>query len=413
MQPAPDLPTWRIISDGGSSKLIEGPGEMPMFRTGSGKSVSGETGFDEEGNVCSWRGGGDGAVGGESLPMFRTGSGKSVAVKRSSMGKALAILEGEDLGKGEDSLPMFRTGTGKSVAVKQSSMGKALALLEGEDLGKDIFLVANEIADFTPVLYIQQQHIFSADLKPTYTTHSGSMFSDFPFQTGSGKTVNVSFAGLKRAKTLLGLDASQTVEHTIKGRDNYTFNEQETSCHLEKGLGLNHELASAQSTGFLDTRSIPRHLTCTGDMSIFGNQRMNKSPFRVFESGLHRSASINPQIKLQTAGGLAIQISDDALQRARSILGESEIEVPHNERKGSYPNLSVLKENEYLHNTSLNEENVFQASLHKSSGMLENMESRIPLLAESSFKKRQLLLPAVNANSCGDAQIRSPRMNLN
>ncbi|KAK1322189.1 hypothetical protein QJS10_CPA03g01063 [Acorus calamus] len=347
MQPAPDLPTWRMISDGGSSKLIEGPGEMPMFRTGSGKSVSVKQ--DSMKRAISVLGEGEetvrGAVSGESLPMFRTGSGKSVVVKRSSMGKALAILEGEDLGKGEDSLPMFRTGMGKSVAVKQSSMGKALALLEGEDLGKD--------------------------LKPTYTAHSGSMFSNFPFQTGSGKTVNVSSAGLKRAKTLLGLDASQTVEHTIKGRDNYMFNEQETSCHLEKGLGLNHELASAQSTGFLDTRSIPRHLTCTGDMPIFGNQRMNKSPSRVFESGLHRSASINPQIKLQTAGGLAIQISDDALQRARSLLGESEIEVPHDERKGSYPNLSVFKENEHLHNTSWNEENVFQASCTKVLGCLK------------------------------------------
>ncbi|XP_030537321.1 protein BREAST CANCER SUSCEPTIBILITY 2 homolog B-like isoform X2 [Rhodamnia argentea] len=85
----------------------------------------------------------------QSLPMFRTGSGKSVALKQSSIAKALSVLGDED---GDDfpdpgqahvrdfrpdrSSFIFQTGSGKVVSVSPTGMERAKPLLgleEGTD----------------------------------------------------------------------------------------------------------------------------------------------------------------------------------------------------------------------------------------------------------------------------------------
>ncbi|URD81443.1 BRCA2, helical [Musa troglodytarum] len=82
----------------------------------------------------------------DRFPLFRTGSGKSVTIKESSLRKAAAVLEGNGINKGDkitldvgakdEVFPMFSTGSGKLVTVKESSIRKAAAIFIGENMEK-------------------------------------------------------------------------------------------------------------------------------------------------------------------------------------------------------------------------------------------------------------------------------------
>ncbi|URE10493.1 BRCA2, helical [Musa troglodytarum] len=71
----------------------------------------------------------------DRFPLFRTGSGKSVTIKESSLRKAAAVLEGNGINK-DEVFPMFSTGSGKLVTVKESSIRKAAAIFIGENMEK-------------------------------------------------------------------------------------------------------------------------------------------------------------------------------------------------------------------------------------------------------------------------------------
>ncbi|URE34013.1 BRCA2, helical [Musa troglodytarum] len=83
----------------------------------------------------------------DRFPLFRTGSGKSVTIKESSLRKAAAVLEGNGINKGDkitldvgakdEVFPMFSTGSGKLVTVKESSIRKAAAIFIGENMEKE------------------------------------------------------------------------------------------------------------------------------------------------------------------------------------------------------------------------------------------------------------------------------------
>ncbi|XP_019058392.1 PREDICTED: protein BREAST CANCER SUSCEPTIBILITY 2 homolog B [Tarenaya hassleriana] len=131
------------------------------------------------------------AVSGE-LPMFRTGSGKSVALKESSIARAMSFLADDKFANSgaaiapyrvlqapREALPLFRTASGKSVPLKESSITKALSVLGDDNMALSDTVLAGE---------------------------SRLGFTNSFFQTGSGKKVGVSCAGFARAKVLLGLE---------------------------------------------------------------------------------------------------------------------------------------------------------------------------------------------------------------
>lgn len=135
--------------------------------------------------------------------------------------------------------------------------------------------------------------------------------SNSMFQTGSGKTVNISSAGLLRAKTLLGLNENYDEEQTQK---------QSSSTEL---IAPDH----------LETQNLSK-LSFNSSTKVVTSSR--------FKSGLHGSESMKlpncmnassepPPVKFQTAGGRSISVSTDALQRAKSLLGNLEVDSFLNE----------------------------------------------------------------------------------
>ncbi|KAL0555703.1 hypothetical protein IC582_009658 [Cucumis melo] len=185
----------------------------------------------------------------------------------------------EDAGAGPS---MFRTGLGKSVSVKQSSIDKALSLLS-DDNAPDIGQLRN-----------------------------GGNFSNSLFQTGTGKSVNVSSEGLLRAKTLLGLEEDDTCSnfqnfgqaispYDVKGG----FLESKGVCSMEDMSGAPVSISPLVSN------------TCFSRSSL---ENQASPSFRQIE--LPNKA---PPIKFHTAGGRSLSVSSDALQRARSLLGDPEL----------------------------------------------------------------------------------------
>lgn len=138
--------------------------------------------------------------------------------------------------------------------------------------------------------------------------------SNSMFQTGSGKTVNISSAGLLRAKTLLGLNENYDQEPTQK-------------------QSISTELIAPDNPSHLETQKLCK-LSFNSSTKVVSSSR--------FRSGLHGSESMKlpncmnaasepPPVKFQTAGGRSISVSTDALQRAKSLLGNLELDSFLNE----------------------------------------------------------------------------------
>ncbi|KAL0450971.1 UNVERIFIED_CONTAM: protein BREAST CANCER SUSCEPTIBILITY 2B [Sesamum latifolium] len=217
----------------------------------------------------------------------------------------------------EEDPPMFRTGLGKSVQVKQSSMAKARSVLGDVD---DDTLTDKGHFDGSENGYAPSKPMFGVDsqrsavtLKSRLQSASESVpnMSNSMFQTGSGKTVNISSAGLLRAKTLLGLDQnydreSLDVFEQTKKQSTSTESRKNLS-HLETEDLSTSSLSS--STKVLTSSSLPSD-SC----------RTAAKEFQDF------TARKPPPIRFQTAGGRSISVSSEALQRARSLLGNPEFD---------------------------------------------------------------------------------------
>ncbi|XP_034695014.1 protein BREAST CANCER SUSCEPTIBILITY 2 homolog B-like isoform X1 [Vitis riparia] len=231
------------------------------------------------------------------------------------------ILEND--GPCVESPPMFRTGFGKSVTVKQSSIAKALSVLGDDDFGAG-----------------GQDH----------DRDNGCGFSNSLFQTGSGKMVNISSAGLVRAKTLLGLEENSnhhscqehiTKQNVMDGLDGG----QNSSC-----LEMQEDLNSIKSE---DAKPVPRPFSTS---TSWRTGSINEAVPHLKQSEMYNPAPNPPPIKFHTAGGRSISVSSDALQRARSLLGDPELGTSLNEGdeddmvssflKGSFRDASSDKEND-------------------------------------------------------------------
>ncbi|XP_077214363.1 protein BREAST CANCER SUSCEPTIBILITY 2 homolog B-like isoform X3 [Tasmannia lanceolata] len=442
--PSSCLPSMSDLLLQGSSKLFQDENvnvheSSPMFRTASGKSVavkqsSIRTALSVLGEGSSKLLHDENGNGHDSSPMFRTASGKSVALKQSSIRTALSVLGDEEItktgsskliqvenGNGHDSSPMFRTASGKSVSLKESSIRTALSVLGDGEItergpskllhdknnspifrtgsGKSVGVNQSSITKALSIL--GEGETKTRECVDNYVGNRGHGFSNSLFQTGSGNIVNISSAGLTRAKTLLGLEenyspcTSQSLEHTIKRSDTTELDKQGNSQHLEKLLGLTPGTEGKHRLGSLDAKSLPKcPVNCQKDKYSSGNQS-KEDIFAMCGSG-----SKQPPVMFQTAAGRSISVSNDALQRAMGLLGDSESGISPSKIAAYDPLFSFHKEDTTCDMPSSNKENVSYASFlpQKAATGKHLANGILPLKGTLSYQKQSSSFPKV-ANS--------------
>ncbi|KAJ0089320.1 hypothetical protein Patl1_31429 [Pistacia atlantica] len=240
------------------------------------------------------------------------------------------ILENEN--EAAETTPMFKTGMGRPVKLKQSSIAKALSVLGNED-GEG--------------------------------RHAGNEcgFSNSLFQTGSGKFVNISSAGLVRAKTLLGLEEDddncnfQDLQHTRTPSTPISpcGRQSVSNFQVKEGLEVNR---------MMNVTAVPRPSSiCNSGLS--GNIFKNEISSDMMQSESLNSAPKPPPIKFHTAGGRSLSVSSDALQYARSLLGDPELGTLFDEGNAGESDLSLIKEARCDNSTSNKETDVFTSVSHQ------------------------------------------------
>lgn len=137
-------------------------------------------------------------------------------------------------------------------------------------------------------------------------------FSNSLFKTGSGRKVTISPNGLVRAKTLLGL-LNEDLQFKTPHRDAATTVDDETPPYLQ--LHNNKVMESSYKMTMMN--------------GFFENNNKVLQPSDIVLGsagcvGVGVAAKQAP-IKFSTAGGRSISISSDALQRARSLLGDPDL----------------------------------------------------------------------------------------
>lgn len=216
--------------------------------------------------------------------------------------------------------------------------------------------------------------------------------SNSMFQTGSGKTVNISSAGLLRAKTLLGLAENYDQEQTQK---------QSTSM----------ELLALENPSHLETQG-PNNLSFSSSTKVLTSSRV-KSGFHGSESmkflDCMNTAPEPPPVKFHTAGGRSISVSGDALQRARSLLGNPEFDSFLNEASTADPRFPIIDDGKP--SCSSNQKNDFSTPfLHRGieNGDCSSRNFTSPPRSSSykkqSFGKSERLQPGNNLITQFDAE---------
>ncbi|XP_065041026.1 protein BREAST CANCER SUSCEPTIBILITY 2 homolog B-like [Musa acuminata AAA Group] len=346
--------------------------------------------------------GGDGGRGdGERFPMFRTGTGRAVSVSESSIRKARSVLGGAGdtdtsgsirhgiettSGGQDDRFPLFRTGSGKSVTIKESSLRKAAVVLEGNGINKG----------------------------DKVTLDVGAKDELFPmFSTGSGKAVTVKESSIRKAAAIfIGENMEKESPNPLQcGRNNHDGHEKSVlldPSSTEKALSIidgsnpkteqlhenfrwdmNQETAGTSLLDCVDVNSVQRSPeNCINKFCSTGSYLTNGQLQKTLEHKLDSSDCGQSPVKFQTAGGRYVSISNDALKRARNLLGESDIEVSENNITLDQPLSSVLRNKNNLDDTFWNKENISSPHSPHCGGM-GKLVSRTP---PSLTKRRQFSL---------------------
>ncbi|CAN1276941.1 Protein BREAST CANCER SUSCEPTIBILITY 2 homolog B [Linum perenne] len=254
--------------------------------------------FSDDGNKFRWEvAGGVAQSEAEVHPIPPVSSGSRLP----SM--ADLLLEGcsklmESANGDEGSTPMFRTGSGKSVVLKQSSISKALSVLGDEGVSGCAFYAGEAINRGGP-----------------------GCFSNSLFQTASGKSVGVSSTGLLRARSLLGMEGDGD-DSSIFDELQYPQRPSTTKENLD-WQSLNHTGMRCSPTKDLAMPTCSPALTYK--IGFAGTRPMNEFTPDSLQSKVSDPAAKPPPIKFQTAGGRSLSVSSDALERARSLLGDPEL----------------------------------------------------------------------------------------
>ncbi|TVU21686.1 hypothetical protein EJB05_31338, partial [Eragrostis curvula] len=306
------------------------------------------------------------------LPLFQTGSGRLVAVSKSSIRRASAVLEPRNIAKElEDeahlndgcATSIFKTGPGRSILASKNTREKAHSVLGAEEgakienpiaeSGVQRFILENVSSSHKASIHFEQGKFANKGHEdcgipfPMFQTGSGKsvlvsersvqkarsvleeegdanrdnhklvnlekkfpMFAS-PLKTSSVRTVNISSVGVSRAATLLGLEentlSTQFFGHVgEKLGTKITVEQEDPECRID----VAHENAISVD---------PHKGFCQSENRIFmdAHEQMRFSKSTASDSGDH-------SIRFSTAGGQSMAISSDALQRAKSLLGESE-----------------------------------------------------------------------------------------
>ncbi|KAJ1269748.1 hypothetical protein BS78_06G001000 [Paspalum vaginatum] len=328
-----------------AEKSFQEDGRLPLFRTGSGRSVKVSKGsikrasaFLEPRNIAKELEDEAHLTDSCTTPIFKTGLGRSILATENSLEKAQFVLEAKeavkqvnnDTGDGfaenpmfqagiqqfspenESSkprartlmeqgksatkdcggpLPMFQTGSGKSVLVSESSVQKARAVLEEEDNCK----------------WLKMDKNF-----PVFAS---------PLKTSCARTVNISSAGISRAASLLGLEendfSTQFFGH-VGDRLGTKVTVKQGNPEHRLDVAAAHAISGGPHTGICPTENptlMDRH------------QQFGFSKCTTTDSGGH-------SIRFSTAGGRSMSISTEALQRAKSLLSASDLVVSANDSVG-------------------------------------------------------------------------------
>lgn len=170
--------------------------------------------------------------------------------------------------------------------------------------------------------------------------------SNSMFQTGSGKAVSISSAGLHRAKAMLGLEKNSNHESF----DGF----EQTRKHLTAS-----QLLCCQNSSPLEMED-PANLGFSSVSRItispyIAKSNPLRSEFKEFTPDFVDAANKPPPVKFHTAGGRSISVSTDALQRARNLLGDPELDSFLCEADVADPAISIFGDGKTTHIS--NEEN--------------------------------------------------------
>lgn len=203
------------------------------------------------------------------------------------------------------------------------------------------------------------------------------------FKTGSGKAVNISTSGLIRANKLLGLEenhdheTSRCFEQTMKQSNSSRPFGRRSSPHSSMKMGVADKELKDGTSSLISPLKVKS--------GILGSEFMEVTPDNV------HSVPKPPSIKFHTAGGKSISVSSDALQRARSLLGDPDLGSFLNEGDSGEPVFSIFKDRKSDGNS--NKENgqdtyVSHQEIVKSKSISKNFIS--PLQSTSSQKQVSL-----------------------
>ncbi|XP_037404378.1 protein BREAST CANCER SUSCEPTIBILITY 2 homolog B-like isoform X8 [Triticum dicoccoides] len=316
----------------------------------------------------------------DHVPLFQTGLGRSIAISKSSLKRASAVLEPRNIAKeledeahldGAHDTPAFRTGLGRSILASENSR-KELPILEAEEAVKSVnnynretfveeatfqagiqkFVPQNRISSHKASMLLEQRNFMEKGYKD-----SGSQLP--LFRTGSGKSVLISESSVQKARAVLEEQGINKDNHKLLNMDKKIpvfASPLKTSCARTVNissvgvsraatlLGLEENTLSTQFFGHVgdklgtkinfEQENAEQRL---GLASYPTENQVHKEPHRPFElSNNTISDSGEHSIRFSTAGGRSMAISSDALERAKSLLGESDLVVSTNNLV-SYP----------------------------------------------------------------------------
>lgn len=158
------------------------------------------------------------------------------------------------------------------------------------------------------------------DAGEEHAIYNGCSFSNSLFKTGSGKMVNISSDGLVRAKTLLGFEEDsvyfdfQSLQQTTKLHAIGETYEMQHPPHPHLNRGVDRAMSRPSPPLIYNANSVGRTCTLKDDSEI-----------NIVQPKTYGSSNKQSSIKFYTAGGRSISVSNDALQRARSLLGDPDL----------------------------------------------------------------------------------------
>ncbi|KAF3624613.1 putative gypsy retrotransposon integrase-like protein 1-like [Capsicum annuum] len=283
--------------------------------------------------------------------------------------------------------PVFPTGSAKPVPVKQSSISTPLTILaehkalfdSGQGTGREngfgfreaVFKKDSEKARNAP------ESFCPASMEKQFS------MSNSLFQTGSGKAVHISSAGLNRAKALLGLEENGDHE-TFPGSEKKNRSSDELF-----GFRNSFPFAAVECIASIGSTNVSAASLSSSDV------KFNSSVCPTKEI----AADKPPPIKFHTAGGRSISVSCEALKRARSLLGDLELV---DEKDVADPLFSFSKDQKSVDQASTKDLNydtpvsLLSAAKGSGSSSLFTTPLRSTLCHKKSSIKLENLIPASN-----------------